>query len=287
MNATPRVATLVARTLTGTAGDKAKRSPDMHGSYDDPGMGPSAPPEACDSSSDPERIIGSPLHKSIALSVSDAPHSESSDRITALGDKTLFELEQQIEAAYLSRAGVPYERVVAALEPLRARLGKRFDEVFEDARVLATYPALHSRIVGETTLADYATAEPSLGVIAWWQEFIESAEGLIQRGLADSVLQKTTSTASHSRDIATEDDGQVSTPDDGAESFRKHLLDVDRELDEITDRLSSELRARRPDLFDALGRPKIGALAKAVQKRTGKKKLSQADIRALLRKKSS
>jgi hypothetical protein len=64
-------------------------------------------------------------------------------------------------------------------------------------------------------------------------------------------------------------------------------VDVERELDDVTARLTSELRAKRPDLFNASGRPKKGALEKAVQEHTGKKKLNRADILELLRKKSS
>jgi hypothetical protein len=65
------------------------------------------------------------------------------------------------------------------------------------------------------------------------------------------------------------------------------LADAERELDQVRARLTSELRTRRPDLFDGSGRPKRGALEQAVQEHTGKKKLSRADILELLRKKSS
>lgn len=73
-------------------------------------------------------------------------------------------------------------------------------------------------------------------------------------------------------------DGDASAPS---------LADVDGELDDVQSRLSSALRAARPDLFTASGQPRKGALAEAVQGRTGKKKLSRADIQGLLRKKSS
>jgi hypothetical protein len=73
---------------------------------------------------------------------------------------------------------------------------------------------------------------------------------------------------------------------DGTESMLG-LADVERELDDVRMRLTSELRAKRPDLFDPSGRPKKGALEKAVQEHVGKKKLSRADILELLRKKSS
>jgi len=72
-----------------------------------------------------------------------------------------------------------------------------------------------------------------------------------------------------------------------SEEAPNRLIDVEHELDAVTTRLSSELRAKRPDLFDGSGRPKKGALEKAVQDHTGKKKLTRADILALLRKKSS
>jgi hypothetical protein len=65
------------------------------------------------------------------------------------------------------------------------------------------------------------------------------------------------------------------------------LADVERELDEVQSRLSSELRAEQPDLFDVSGRPRKGALGRTVQQRTGKTKLSRADILDLLRKRSS
>jgi len=86
-------------------------------------------------------------------------------------------------------------------------------------------------------------------------------------------------TAAESRsDIAFEPVPEESQPDQ---------LDVDRDLDEVAKRLSSELQARRPDLFDASGRPRKGALEQAVQEHTGKKRLSRADILELLRKKPS
>lgn len=65
------------------------------------------------------------------------------------------------------------------------------------------------------------------------------------------------------------------------------LAQTDHELDEVRRRLSVELQAQRPELFDGSGRPRNSALEKAVQEHTGKKRLSRADMLDLLRKKSS
>jgi hypothetical protein len=67
----------------------------------------------------------------------------------------------------------------------------------------------------------------------------------------------------------------------------RDIASVDRELDRVRDRLTSQLRARRPDLFDGSGRPRKGAFEQAVREHTGKKKLTRGDILELLRKKSS
>lgn len=70
---------------------------------------------------------------------------------------------------------------------------------------------------------------------------------------------------------------------DGSEgSRRERVAAADAELAEVTGELDRRLRERRPDLYDADGRPKPGALERfAVERAGGRGSLSEEDLLAL------
>jgi hypothetical protein len=116
-----------------------------------------------------------------------------------LSDVPLQALEARLEQTYLDQSDLPEGRVRPAFALLRDNLDLRFDEVVRDATTLATYPALHGRVVGETTLADYYTGEPTADVTQWWYAVKRRVLAEVQRRstgpLADLLRQAQRSSA--------------------------------------------------------------------------------------------
>lgn len=135
----------------------------------------------------------SPPHQLIAFGFVKAADWRPRQIAADLSDVSLDDLEQQLEAAYLDQSDLPAERVEPAFEPLRARLGQRFDEAVRDPTTLTTYPNLRARIVGETTLADYYTGDPTADITQWWYAVKRRVLAEVQRRasgpLADLLKQ--------------------------------------------------------------------------------------------------
>jgi DNA-directed RNA polymerase specialized sigma24 family protein len=110
----------------------------------------------------------SPPHQLIVFGFTKAADLKPRQIAAGLSDLPLRTLAQRLEQAYVEQSDLPASRVRPAFAPLHERLGRRFDEIVRDPTTLATYPQLHARIVGETTLADYYTAEPTANLTQWW-----------------------------------------------------------------------------------------------------------------------
>jgi DNA-directed RNA polymerase specialized sigma24 family protein len=110
----------------------------------------------------------SPPHQLIAFGFAKAVDWKPRQIAATLADVPLRTLEARLEQAYLDQSDLAEDRVRPAFAPLRGRLEQRFDEAVRDPTTLATYPTLHTRIVGETTLAAYFTGDPTADVTQWW-----------------------------------------------------------------------------------------------------------------------
>jgi DNA-directed RNA polymerase specialized sigma24 family protein len=135
----------------------------------------------------------SPPHQLIAFGFVKAAEWKPRQIAAELSDVPLRALESRLEHSYLEHSELDDERVVPAFGPLRIRLDQRFDEAVRDPTTLATYPGLHARIVGETTLADYYTGEPTADVTQWWYAVKRRVLAEVQRRdsgpLADLLRQ--------------------------------------------------------------------------------------------------
>lgn len=110
----------------------------------------------------------SPPHQLIAFGFAKALDFKPRRVAADLSDTPLASLVNVLQRAYVEQSEIPRGRIAPAFEPLRARLEERFADAVHDSTTLATYPALHDRIVGETTLADYYTGEPTADITQWW-----------------------------------------------------------------------------------------------------------------------
>lgn len=110
----------------------------------------------------------SPPHQLIVFGFTKAADLKPRQIAAELSNVSLTALADRLEKTYLEQSDLSPARIRPAFEPLRDRLTRRFDEVVRDPTTLATYPHLHSRIVGETTLAEYYTAEPTANLTQWW-----------------------------------------------------------------------------------------------------------------------
>jgi DNA-directed RNA polymerase specialized sigma24 family protein len=135
----------------------------------------------------------SPPHQLIAFGFAKAVEWRPRQIAAELSNVPLRALETRLEQSYLEHSDLEDARVLPAFEPLRNRLGQRFDEAVRDPTTLATYPGLHTRIVGETTLSDYYTGEPTADVTQWWYAVKRRVLAEVQRRdsgpLADLLRQ--------------------------------------------------------------------------------------------------
>jgi DNA-directed RNA polymerase specialized sigma24 family protein len=142
----------------------------------------------------------SPPHQLIAFGFAKAVEWRPRQIAAELSTVPLRTLESRLEQSYLERSDLEDDRVLPAFEPLRNRLGLRFDEAVRDPTTLATYPGLHGRIVGETTLSDYYTGEPTADVTQWWYAVKRRVLAEVQRRdsgpLADLLRQAQRQSAS-------------------------------------------------------------------------------------------
>ena len=135
----------------------------------------------------------SPPHQLIAFGFAKAVEWRPRQIAAELSNLPLRTLESRLERSYLELSDLEDARVLPAFEPLRNRLEQRFDEAVRDPTTLATYPGLHDRIIGETTLSDYYTGEPTADVTQWWYAVKRRVLAEVQRRdsgpLADLLRQ--------------------------------------------------------------------------------------------------
>jgi DNA-directed RNA polymerase specialized sigma24 family protein len=144
----------------------------------------------------------SPPHQLIAFGFTKAVDWRPRRIAAELSQIPLRALEAQLERDYIAASDLPAERVRPAFAPLRSRLGQRFDEAVRDATTLATYPTLHDRIVGETTLGDYYTGEPTADLTQWWYAVKRRVLAEVQRrqsGPLADLLRETRRRSSSAR----------------------------------------------------------------------------------------
>lgn len=110
----------------------------------------------------------SPPHQLIVFGFTKAADLKPRQIAADLSNVPLRTLAERLEQTYLEQSDLPDSRIRPAFEPLHERLEQRFDEVVRDPTTLATYPQLHGQTVGETTLADYYTGEPTANLTQWW-----------------------------------------------------------------------------------------------------------------------
>ena len=110
----------------------------------------------------------SPPHQLIVFGFTKAADLKPRQIAADLSNTPLRTLAERLEQTYCEQSDLPASQIRPAFEPLRDRLEQRFDEVVRDPTTLATYPNLHGRTVGETTLADYYTGEPTANLTQWW-----------------------------------------------------------------------------------------------------------------------
>jgi DNA-directed RNA polymerase specialized sigma24 family protein len=123
----------------------------------------------------------SPPHQLIAFGFAKAVEWRPRQIAAELSDVPLRALVSRLEHSYLEQSELDDGRVVPAFAPLRTRLEQRFDQAVRDPTTLATYPGLHARIVGETTLSDYYTGEPTADLTQWWYAVKRRVLAEIQR----------------------------------------------------------------------------------------------------------
>lgn len=110
----------------------------------------------------------SPPHQLIAFGFTKAADLKPRQIAADLSDVPLSRLAARLVQVYVEQSDLPASRVSPAFAPFLEQLGCRFNEVVRDPTTLSTYPQLHARIVGETTLADYYTTEPAANLTQWW-----------------------------------------------------------------------------------------------------------------------
>jgi hypothetical protein len=110
----------------------------------------------------------SPPHQLIVFGFTKAADLKPRQIAADLSNVPLRVLAERLEQTYCEQSDLPDARIRPAFEPLRDGLERRFDEVVRDPTTLATYPNLHAQTVGETTLTDYYTGEPTANLTQWW-----------------------------------------------------------------------------------------------------------------------
>jgi hypothetical protein len=159
------------------AGARGKSDPSGNTRFDPPttpgGTGYPAPEDPVDVDVYDELVAlifatDSPPHQLIAFGFVKGLKWKPSRVAAELSDIALRALEPRFEVEYLEQSEIPPERITPSFARLRASLDLRFADAVSDPVTLKTYPALHDRIVGETTLADYYRKDPSADITQWW-----------------------------------------------------------------------------------------------------------------------
>lgn len=135
----------------------------------------------------------SPPHQLLVFGFTKAADLKPRQIAAELSNVPLRVLAERLEQTYLDQSDLPAARIRPAFEPLLNRLDRRFDEVVRDPTTLATYPQLHGQTVGDTTLSDYYTSEPTANLTQWWHAVKRRVISDLQRRqdgpLAELLLQ--------------------------------------------------------------------------------------------------
>jgi RNA polymerase sigma factor (sigma-70 family) len=111
----------------------------------------------------------SPPHQLVAFGFCKLLEWKPQQLMDELSDVPLRSLVLRLEAEYLAQSQLTPAEVEPNLRPLRANLERAFELVVQERKTLETYPRLHQRVVGETTLRDYYTGEdPTTDITQWW-----------------------------------------------------------------------------------------------------------------------
>ncbi|MFN8633032.1 MAG: sigma factor [Chloroflexota bacterium] len=113
----------------------------------------------------------SPPHQLIAFGFCKLLEWRPAELVADRSDDPLRALELELERTYggvLVESGGLSQAVAESFERLRLSMDQRFDVAVQDPKTLATHPALHARIVGDTAFRDYYTGKPTDNVTQWW-----------------------------------------------------------------------------------------------------------------------
>ena len=141
----------------------------------------------------------SPPHQLLAMGFVKGLEWKPGGVVAELSNIPLRTLEERFEADYLEQSEIPPERITPAFARLRARFKLRFADAVRDPVTLKTYPALHERIVGETTLADYFTDDPAPDVTQWWHAVRRRVIAEIERRATGPLAELLRQTQRHSK----------------------------------------------------------------------------------------
>ncbi len=111
----------------------------------------------------------SPPHQLIAFGFTKASGLPPRAIAASLSDVPLRDLALRLEKSYLNASQLDERLVGPSFAPLHAVMDRPFSRVVDDPKTLATYPHLHNRLVGDTTLRDFYTGDdPAADITRWW-----------------------------------------------------------------------------------------------------------------------
>jgi RNA polymerase sigma factor (sigma-70 family) len=133
----------------------------------------------------------SPPHQLIAFGFSKVSGWTPRKIAAELSDVPLRDLAGRLETAYLEQSKLPAAVLEPGFAPLRAGLGRRFDDAVHDPKTLSTYPHLHERPVGNTTLRDYYTGDdPAANITQWWHAVQRRVRAEVRRQEAGPLFER-------------------------------------------------------------------------------------------------
>lgn len=128
----------------------------------------------------------SPPHQLLAFGFCKLLEWKPAELVAERSDDPLRALERELARTYggfLAESGGPSPAVSESFERLRLAMDQRFEVAVQDPKTLATHPALHASIVGETAFRDYYTGKPTDNITQWW-------DAVKRRALAELLRQR-------------------------------------------------------------------------------------------------
>lgn len=127
----------------------------------------------------------SPPHQLIAFGFVKLLAWTPREVVAKLSDIALRELEERLETDYVNKSQLPKDRVEPCFRQLRENLDRSLRDTVTEKRTLDTYPHLHARIVGDTTLRDYYTKQAVEGqadnIVKWWDAVTRRVRKEVQK----------------------------------------------------------------------------------------------------------